>query len=235
MRLVMFDVDGTLILSSHAGMRAFHRAFEDVFHLPVDREVVRPDGKTDPLIAREMLAFFDLAERWTEHTQRSLFSNYLQNLEVEMSLVAKSGALRVLPGVVNLLDTLARQWDLKLGLATGNLERGAEIKLRHAGLHNYFHFGGFGSDSEDRTELIRTGMRRGADLCAPSPVEASFVIGDTPLDIVHGHEAGARVLAVASARYTMPDMEPYRAEMLVPDLTDTAAILKFFRSYPGSV
>ncbi len=230
MRLVMFDVDGTLILSNHAGMHAFHRAFQDVFQVPVEREVVRPDGKTDPLIARELLAFFGLDARWTEQTREALFSAYLQNLESEMRLVAETGALRVLPGVVNLLDMLARQPDFALGLATGNLEPGAEIKLRQAGLDGYFRFGGFGSDSEDRTELIRQGMRRGADLCAPLPIDAFFVVGDTPLDITHGHEAGARVLAVASARYSMTDMEPFRPEMLVSDLTDNAAILSFFRS-----
>ncbi len=230
MRLVMFDVDGTLILSSHAGMRAFHRAFEDIFQVPVEREVVRPDGKTDPLIAREMLAFYGLGARWTEQTRGALFSAYLQNLEAEMRLVAESGALRVLPGVVDLLDTLARAPDFALGLATGNLESGAEIKLRQAGLDRYFRFGGFGSDSEDRTELIRLGMRRGADFCAPHPIDAAFVIGDTPLDIIHGHEAGARVLAVASARYSIPDMEPFRPELLVPDLTDIETILSFFRS-----
>ncbi len=230
MRLVMFDVDGTLILSSHAGMRAFHRAFEDVFQVSVKSEVVHPDGKTDPLIAREMLAFFGLDACWTEQTRRALFSAYLQNLEREMSHVAQSGALRVLPGVVELLDAMACQPDFSLGLATGNLEPGAEIKLRHAGLREYFHFGGFGSDADDRTELIRHGIRRGTDLCAPLPVDASIVVGDTPLDIIHGHEAGARVLAVASARYSMTDMEPFGPELLVSDLCDTPAILSFFRA-----
>ena len=230
MRLLLFDVDGTLLLSGGAGMRAFYRAFQQVYQVVVDREVIRPDGRTDPWIAREMLAHFGLEERWSEPTRNALFCAYLEMLEEEMSLVAASGALRVLPGVVDLLQTLTRQPDFALGLATGNLERGTQIKLRHAGLDGYFRYGGFGSDSDDRTELIRLGISRGTRLCAPEPVEAAFVIGDTPLDIVHGHQAGVRVLAVASAKYSITDMEPYRPEMLVPDLSAVDNILSFFRA-----
>jgi phosphoglycolate phosphatase-like HAD superfamily hydrolase len=229
MRLLLFDVDGTLLLSGGAGMRAFYRAFQQVFQVAVVREVIRPDGRTDPWIAREMLAHFGLEQRWSEPVRNALFHAYLEMLEEEMSLAAAGGALRVLPGVLSLLDVLARQPDFALGLATGNLEQGTEIKLRHAGLDRYFRFGGFGSDSDDRTELIRLGMGRGTRLCAPQPIEAAFVIGDTPLDIVHGHEAGARVLAVASARYSVKELEPYRPEKLVPDLSAVDDILSFFR------
>ena len=123
MRLLLFDVDGTLILSSGAGMRAYHRAFQRVFDVDVDREVIRPDGKTDPWIAREMLAYFSLEKRWSEETRDALFSTYLEMLEVEMSLVAAGGALHVLPGVASLLDTLARLPDFALGLATGNFRK----------------------------------------------------------------------------------------------------------------
>jgi phosphoglycolate phosphatase len=228
MRLLMFDVDGTLIRAGGAGMRAFHSAIEQVFQVSVGREVIRPDGKTDPLIAKEILAWYGMEQRLTEPARDRLFFTYLNNLEAEMSLAAGNGALKVLPGVINLLDRLAREPDFLVGLATGNLEKGTEIKLRHARLDRYFRFGGFGSDSEDRTELIRQGIRRGTRLCAPTPVEAAFVIGDTPLDIIHGHGAGARVLAVASAKYSMADMEPCRPDMLVPDLTDVDNILSFF-------
>ena len=230
MRLLLFDVDGTLILSGGAGMRAFHRAFQHVFGVAVNREVIRPDGKTDPVIAREMLAHFGLEQCWSETSRNAMFSAYLEMLEFEMSRAAANGSLRALPGVVDLLQTLTRQPDFALGLATGNLERGTRIKLRHAGLDRYFSFGGFGSDADDRTKLIRLGISRGTCLCAPEAVDAAFVIGDTPLDIVHGHQAGARVLAVASARYSMTDMEPYRPEMLVPDLSAVDDILSFFRA-----
>jgi phosphoglycolate phosphatase len=232
MRLVLFDVDGTLIHSSGAGMRAFHRAFQAVFGVTVDREVIRPDGKTDPLIAREMLDYFGLQHRWRDETRDALFSTYLANLDGEMGLVRAKGTLRVLPGVVALLDALAPRPDFALGLATGNLERGSEIKLRHAALDRYFRFGGFGSDAEDRTELIREGIRRGIQLCAPQTVDGSFVVGDTPLDIIHGHNAGARVLAVASAKYSLRDLAPFQPEMLVADLTDVASILSFLTSEP---
>jgi phosphoglycolate phosphatase len=230
MRLVMFDVDGTLIRTRGAGMRAFYRALHQVFQVNMAEEVIRPDGKTDPLIAREMVAHFRMEDRWTQQTRDALFSAYLENLETDMSLAAARGALQVLPGVVDLLKTLTHNPEFAVGLATGNLEAGAQIKLRHAGLDGYFRFGGFGSDAEDRTELIRRGLFRGAQLCAPMPVEAAFVVGDTPLDIMHGHGADARVLAVASARYTVAELEPYQPEMLVPDLTAVADIMYFFNS-----
>jgi phosphoglycolate phosphatase-like HAD superfamily hydrolase len=121
-----------------------------------------------------------------------------------------------------------------LGLVTGNVEAGARIKLTGAGLRGYFRFGGYGSDSEDRTTLIRIGIERGSRLVAPDPVRASFVIGDTPLDIVHGRAAGACVIAVASARYTMSDLGACNPDLLVPDLTATDRIVSFMETWPGN-
>jgi phosphoglycolate phosphatase len=120
--------------------------------------------------------------------------------------------------------------EFTLGLVTGNLEAGARIKLLNTGIDHYFSFGGYGSDAEDRTTLIRTGMARGARRVAPAAVEATFVVGDTPLDIVHGRAAGASVIAVASARYTLADLQAYHPDLLVPDLTDTGRILSFLHS-----
>ena len=113
---------------------------------------------------------------------------------------------------------------------TGNLEEGARIKLEKAELSGYFRFGGYGSDSEDRTTLIRIGIERGARLVAPEPIERVYVIGDTPLDIIHGHAAGARVIGVASARYSIQDLRRHNPDMLVPDLTPTDSIVSFLQS-----
>jgi phosphoglycolate phosphatase-like HAD superfamily hydrolase len=232
MRLVLFDIDGTLILTRGAGMRAFYRAMRHVFDITVDSEVICPDGKTDPLIAKELLAHFGQADRWSEESRNALFSSYLSCLEEEMSRARESGSIRILPGVTWLLDGLISQPDFALGLVTGNLEEGARIKLEKAGLDRYFRFGGYGSDSEDRTALIRVGIRRGAQLVAPAPVESSFVIGDTPLDIIHGHSAGACVIAVASAKYSVDDLRPHSPDLLVPDLTQVDSIISFMRMWP---
>ncbi len=230
MRLVLFDVDGTLITTGGAGMRAFYRALRLIFGVEVIDEAVRPDGKTDPLILKELLTHYGLTDRCGDKTRDDLFSSYLSCLEDEMRRAKESGLIRILPGVVGLLHMLSGHPDFCVGLVTGNLKRGAEIKLNHAGLDPYFRFGGYGSDSEDRTELTRIGIQRGMQTIAPSPVEDAFILGDTPLDIIHGHAAGVRVIAVASAGYGINDLRAYHPDMLVPDLTPAESILRFMQN-----
>jgi phosphoglycolate phosphatase len=233
MRLVLFDVDGTLISTRGAGMKAFYRALKHIFDIDVNEEVIRPDGKTDPLILKELLAYFDLADKWQDKTPDDLFSSYLTCLEEEMGHAREEGLIRILPGVVDLLELLAGQPDFCVGLVTGNLEKGADIKLKNAGLNGYFRFGGYGSDSEDRTVLTRVGIRRGTQAVAPRSVENSFVIGDTPLDIRHGHAAGTDVIAVASAKYGMDELRAESPDLLVPDLTSGEDIVRFMRGRQG--
>jgi len=238
MKLVLFDVDGTLITSGGAGMRAFYRAMDRVFNIGVNEEVIRPDGKTDPLILRELVEHFHLAEQWNKDAEDSLFSSYLSYLDEEMSRAKEQRLVRILPGVLDLLEILAHQSGFCIGLVTGNLEKGAHIKLKYAGLGGYFRYGGYGSDSEDRTVLTRIGIQRGTQIVAPKAVESAFVIGDTPLDIQHGHAAGARVIAVASARFSMKDLSAYEPDLLLSDLTPGQAIVRFMEGgeiAPGKV
>ncbi|MBN1569048.1 MAG: HAD hydrolase-like protein [Acidobacteria bacterium] len=229
MLLVLFDVDGTLILTHGAIMRALHRAMNHHFGVPADQAPIQPDGKTDPLILRELLEYFHLEDRWSEATRDLVLSSYLRYLDEEMSEVRDRGLIRILPGVRTFLDMLSAQPDFCIGLVTGNLEEGAGIKLKNAGLDRYFRFGSYGSDSEDRTALTRIGIRRGAQIIAPAPVDGAFVIGDTPLDIRHGHAAGARVVAVASARYGMEELRAHDPDLLVPDLNDAVSLIRFMR------
>ncbi len=229
MHLVLFDIDGTLILTGGAGMRAFYRAMHDIFHVDVEHSAFRPDGKTDPLIARELLTGFGMEDQWCDKTREALFSRYLNYLEDEMCRAKEGGLIRVLPGVVNLLEMLSSQSDFCVGLVTGNLEKGAHIKLSWAGLSQYFRFGGYGSDSEDRTELIRLGIRRGYQVAAPIPVDGVFVVGDTPHDISHGRAAGAKVIAVASSGYDLNELGFHDPDLLLPNLLPLDAIVKFIR------
>lgn len=233
MRLALFDIDGTLILTGGAGMRAFYRAVQQVFGIRVDGEVIPPDGKTDPLIAKELLEHFGQSHLWNEESRAQLFTGYLGYLEEEMERARACGEIRVLPGVRELLDRLIAESDFAVGLVTGNLEQGARIKLAWAGLAGYFGFGGYGSDSEDRTTLIRLAMQRGAQLVVPADVEASFVLGDTPLDILHGRAAGASVVAVASARYSTGALRSYNPDLLVPALAPVDPILSFLKAHPA--
>jgi len=230
MRLALFDIDGTLILSGGAGMRAFYRAVQKVFGIRVDSEVINPDGKTDPLIAKGLLEHFGQSERWNDESRAQLFAVYLELLEEEMGKARARGTIRILPGVTELLDHLAVDKDFALGLVTGNLEQGARIKLAAAGLAGYFAFGGYGSDSEDRTTLIRAAIERGTRLVAPAAVVRAFVLGDTPLDVTHGRAAGASVIAVASARYGTADLARYYPDLLVGSLAPVDPILSFMRS-----
>ena len=227
MRLVLFDIDGTLILTGGAGMRAFFSAFKQVFDLSVSREFIRPDGKTDPLIAKEILEHFGQETRWTAQSRDALFTAYLDCLEPEMARAKMNNAIQILPGVKELLNCLRPRRDFALGLVTGNLEGGARIKLGKAGLDAYFQFGGYGSDSEDRTALIRKAIERGTELVAPVSVEAAYVIGDTPLDIIHGHAAGALVIAVASARYSVADLQRHNPDFLVASLAPVQPVLSY--------
>lgn len=231
MLLALFDVDGTLISTRGAGMRAFYRALNKVFHVQAGDGLIHPDGKTDPLILKELMLHFGLQDAWCDEVQDRIFSCYLDCLEEEMGSARELGTIRVLPGVKTLLDRLAQESDFCVGLATGNLERGAQIKVRHAGLEEYFRFGGYGSDSENRTVLTRAGIQRGAQYVAPECVEGAFVIGDTPLDIYHGRAAGAGAIAVASAKYSVDQLALHSPDLLVPDLTGASDIIEFMRKW----
>jgi len=142
---------------------------------------ISPHGKTDPAIAREILRVRMGSAPDANRQIASILEAYIFFLKEE---VQTSPAYRMLPGILSLLEEISGRNDAMLGLATGNIELGARIKLERAGLNRYFPFGGFGSDSEDRAELVRKGAEKAADKNGVS-ISASniFVIGDTPLDI----------------------------------------------------
>ncbi len=223
MRLILFDVDGTLINTGGAGGRAFSKAIENVCGVPDGLRDVRLDGKTDFLILREAL---EKAGKQNEpRLEERLFNEYMRLLENE--LASNRSAYEVLPGVRKLLVRLKADSGFILGLGTGNVEPGARAKLEPGGLNRFFGFGGFGSDHLDRTDLINTGIERGLKAAARDSFEAVFVVGDTPRDIIHGHEAGAAVLAVSTGSYSLPELERCNPEKAVPDLEETELVIEF--------
>jgi phosphoglycolate phosphatase-like HAD superfamily hydrolase len=124
----------------------------------------------------------------------------------------------VLPGILRFLDDFHQRADLAMGLATGNVERGARIKLERGNLNRYFPFGGFGSDAESRTELVRRAAEKGAGLIGrPVNPDDVFVIGDTPRDIHAGHEAGFRTVGVATSDYSIDDLKAAGADVVLSD------------------
>src|SRR5262249_54977322 len=156
-------------------LRALDRACLHLFGISNAMQGIAPHGKTDPAIAREILRVrFDKQAPEINGEIRSILDTYLSFLKEEVEGSAK---YRVLPGVTSMLDEMSARKDVAVGLATGNLETGARIKLERGGLNPYFAFGGFGSDSEDRTELVRKAAEKAALQCRQTiPASDIFVI-----------------------------------------------------------
>ena len=223
MRLILFDVDGTLINTGGAGSRAFSRAMESVCGFPDGLKDVRLDGKTDYLILKEAL---EKAGKQNEpRVEERLFNEYVSVLERE--LASNRSEYEVLPGVLDLLERLETDSGFILGLGTGNVEQGARAKLEPGGLNRFFGFGGYGSDHMDRTDLINTAIKRGLQTSSQDSFDAVIVIGDTPRDIIHGHEAGAAVLAVSTGSYSLSELERCDPEKALPDLAETELVIEF--------
>ncbi len=208
-KLLLFDVDGTLVLSGGAGLRGMDRAFDAVFGVKHALQGVPLAGRTDPAILADALARAGIRERDGE---RARFRDvYFSMLEDEMAKPAPPGSddparprhfKGVLPGVRDTLDALAARDDVWLALLTGNFPRGAEIKLAHFGLWDYFRCGAFGDDAAERWELVGVAVSRArACGCPEIPASDIWVIGDTPLDVAAARTAGVRSLAVATGGY----------------------------------
>ena len=220
--LLLFDVDGTLILTGGAGIRAFQRTLRELFRIEAAIDGVRFHGRTDPDIIEDLCAA-GLGRPPTLTETQAICRRYLTYLPEE---VDRSPGYRVMPGLPDLLEVLARRPEVRLGLATGNLEGAAKIKLRRADLNRYFSFGGFGSDARDRTTLIRKAIERGRALVEGSsqPIRV-VVIGDTDLDITCGREAGATTVAVATGGDSWETLHQASPDLLLNDLSRPEALL----------
>jgi phosphoglycolate phosphatase-like HAD superfamily hydrolase len=224
-KVLLFDIDATLLKTGHAGLRALDRVFQELYQVSQATKGLRPAGKTDPLIIRELLEGnvpnLDPVSEMPRVVE--LYVEYLGQ-EVEVS-----PGFEVMTGVPELLETLSRIPRIVLGLATGNLEEGAYIKLRRAGLGSYFSFGGFGGDSENRTEVVLAAIRRARDhLKQEVPLDTVYVIGDTPRDIVHAKEAGVLTVAVATGSSDAEELSRYDPDYLFEDFSETNRVVEVF-------
>ncbi len=216
MKLLLFDIDQTLVNTGGAGIHALDRACKKLLAIDNAMDGIRPHGKTDPAIAREILRVRLGATSDVEAQIQSILEAYLSFLEDEVQTSAK---YRVLPGIVSLLDEIAARPDMILGLATGNIELGARIKLERGKLNRYFALGGFGSDAEDRTELVRKAAEKAAHNNGSSFLASDvFVIGDTPLDVDAGKRAGFKTVGVATGSYSVDQLLAAGADIAVADL-----------------
>ena len=225
MRLVLFDIDGTLLLSDGAGRRAIHRALREVFGGigPADYHF---DGKTDPQIVRELMRLEGHADDRIDRDMPRLLSRYIDLLREE--LVAPGHKAYTLPGVPDLLDELERRPNVVLGLLTGNHHLGAAAKLGAVGLDvARFKVGAYGSDHEHRPELPaiareRTRRQLGLDIAGDSIV----VIGDTPADLTCGQALGAAAIGVATGRHSVQELSRYQPVAVFQDLSETDAVVR---------
>lgn len=223
--LILFDIDGTLLSSDGAARRAFHRGLLEVYGTAGPIATHAFDGKTDPQIARELLRAAGLADAAIERGFPALWQAYLRELADELSLPGHRTTVH--PGVRPLLDALDELGDrVVVGLLTGNIEPGAELKLSSAGLAGRFRLGAYGSDHEERSALPPIAAARARELTGRDVVGREIVIiGDTPHDVTCGRALGVRALGVATGRYDTAALAAAGADAVFPDLSDTAAAL----------
>ncbi len=225
MRLVLFDIDGTLLNSGGLGRASMQRALGMVFGSP-GNPAYRYDGKTDKQIVRDVMRLEGHSDEHIDSRMERLIELYLDGLRTG----AKSGKFNVRPleGVVELLDALETREDVVLGLLTGNVEPGARTKLSAAGINpDRFRINAFGSDHEHRPELPAIAQRRanetlGLDIAGDRLV----VIGDTPADIECGRALGARAIGVASGHYTVEQLQAHDPYAVFSSLKNTQQVLE---------
>ena len=225
-RVAFFDIDGTLMTCGPA-KNAFCGAMIDTFGTVGNVEEVSFGGKTDPQIARELLVGIDYSVDLIEERFPSLWHSYTERLADELTQCP----MQVLPGVHELLNILKRMDDIGVGLLTGNIARGAQLKLDSAGLTEHFVLGSYGSDHEEREHLSRIALQRARDMWNPALCpENTVVIGDTPRDVDCGLAIGARTLAVATGSFSSSQLAKAGANRVVIDLTDTDEIVSYLAS-----
>lgn len=217
--LVLFDIDGTLLTTGKAGEKALRIAFRKLFGNDEHFSKVEIAGRTDSGIARELFAYHGI-EPSTENVTHFL-SSYIE--ELAQQLPASTG--RLLPGITDLLAVLSNHPQVAMGLLTGNLAKGAELKLTHYGVWHYFEFGAFADDHHIRNELGPFACKRATALHGVE-FERVFVLGDTPHDVECGRAIGAKTVAVATGNYSPEALAACAPDFLFKDFSQTADILE---------
>ena len=214
-RLLLFDIDGTLIHSGGAGVQALKLVLKERFGIIDDLGDIEIAGMTDSGIVISILKKHKIPT--TNENVAAFLDSYVHFLSLE--LPRRKGKL--LPGVLQLLETLKTRKHLVLALLTGNVSRGARLKLEHYGVWHFFEFGAFADDHHDRNQLgsfacARAREKHGREFSA----DEIDVIGDTPRDIACGKAIGARTIAVATGTWTQAQLAVHHPDFLIDDLSD---------------
>ncbi len=218
-RLVLFDIDGTLLHTNAVGIRAFARALELEFNIANGTEGLKFAGRTDTGLARELFLRHGVTTS-PENLGRffDCYAHLLAHWLTEGKGEVCAGANQLIHEFQSLREPPV------IGLLTGNLRIGAELKLRRFELWDFFATGAFADDHEDRNQIAAVAHKRGSELLGkPLRGDEVLVIGDTPLDIACGRAIGAKVLAVATGGATLAELEAHQADWTVADLTQISA------------
>jgi phosphoglycolate phosphatase-like HAD superfamily hydrolase len=224
-RLILFDIDGTLLLTGGAGKAAFDRVFVQLYGIENAWGETHPDGRTDPNLITELFEK-NLKRKPSPQEEKKVRELYGTTMAQTLE---QSPRFRLMPGVERLIPRLASYEVFSLGLATGNFEETAYLKLKRAGLESFFPFGGFGSDFPDRLQLTRTAVQRGyqkaGGMIAP---EDCFVVGDTIHDIRCGKLLGLTTVAIATGSTSKQELARHRPDFLLDSLEETEEVLTIF-------
>jgi phosphoglycolate phosphatase-like HAD superfamily hydrolase len=223
-KLILFDIDGTLIHTGGAGIRSLDKSFYSLFGIRDAFRDYSMAGRTDRQIMREGLKIHGLP--YLDGKVDALVNEYLEYLKAEIHNPGR----RFQPGIQEILDTL-RQQEYPLGLLTGNLEQGARIKLEPFGLNEYFPAGAFGSDHEDRNMLLPIAIKKFAKRSLLFAPKDCIIIGDTPLDVKCAKVHSASCIAVATGPYSREDLLATDADIVFDTLEDTGRCLEFIENH----
>ena len=219
-RLLLFDIDGTLIHSGGAGVHALKLALAERFGITDDLRDIEIAGMTDSGIVVSILNKHKIPA--TNENVTAFLDSYVHFLSLELPL--RKGNL--LPGVLELLEKLKSREHLVLALLTGNVSRGAQLKLEHYGVWRFFEFGAFADDHQDRNQLgpfarARAKEKQGREFSAAE----IDVIGDTPRDIACGKALGARTIAVATGTWSRERLAQHHPDFLIDDFSDVDRLI----------
>ena len=226
MKLLLFDIDGTILLTHGVGRRSVETALQRVLGRAVSTEGIRFSGKTDPQILREVLLRAGLDAEANDGT----FDEVVDAYAAAMRETLEPERVTLLPGIRPLIEQLHAQPDVQLALVTGNLEPMAYLKLAAVGLDGYFPFGAFGSDSPHRPDLPPLAVTRAeAHTGRRFTGKDVVIIGDTEHDVHCGRGIGAFAVAVCTGKYSRADLEPLAPDLLLDDLEQPSLLLDTLR------
>lgn len=225
MRILLFDIDGTLLNTGGAGQVAMEATLREVFGVTQQAQGIPYAGRTDSGITRDLFAFHGVD--YSDESWSRFFGAYCRQLP--LALAQQDGL--ILPGVVELLHQLSQHDGVELGLLTGNLAAGAKLKLAHYELDHHFDFGAFGDNHEHRDDVARDAVRIVQDHFDAERLDDVWVIGDTPADVQCARAIDAKAVAVATGTFSREELEPTRPDFL---FCDFANVQEMFDLLTGS-